>query len=40
MTKCVINIDEISLDETPPMFKPSTDAAQRLGCGWRPWDRA
>ena len=31
MTKCVINIDEISLDETPPMFKPSADAAQRYG---------
>jgi uncharacterized cupin superfamily protein len=31
MAKCVINIDEIPLDETPPMFKPSPDAAQRFG---------
>ncbi|MEO8306980.1 MAG: cupin domain-containing protein [Pseudomonadota bacterium] len=30
MTRCIVNIDEISLDDMQPMFKPTGDAAQRF----------
>jgi uncharacterized cupin superfamily protein len=36
MSKCVVNIDEISPDEMLPMFKPTGDAAQRFACKMAP----
>lgn len=36
MAKCVLNIDEISLDEMPPMFKPTGDAAKRFASQMAP----
>jgi uncharacterized cupin superfamily protein len=36
MSKCVVNVDEITLDEAPPMFRPTGDAAQRFASRMAP----
>jgi uncharacterized cupin superfamily protein len=31
MSKCVLNLDEVQVDDRPPMFQPTGEAAQRFG---------